>query len=144
MTGRDVAIAALLGAEEFGFATAPLVVLGCVMMRACNLNTCPVGVATQNPVLRAAFTGKPEYVENFMHFVAQDLREHMAALGIRRSSTWWDGRTSWTWRQRRATQERRASTTQIFYRPQVPHEWGKYCRKAQDHSLDESLDRACS
>ena len=84
MTGRDVAIAALLGAEEFGFATAPLVVLGCVMMRVCNLDTCPAGIATQNPVLRKNFTGKPEYVETFMRFIAQDLREHMAALGIRR------------------------------------------------------------
>jgi len=83
MTGRDVLIAALLGAEEFGFATAPLVVLGCVMMRVCNLDTCPVGVATQNPELRKNFKGKPEYVENFMYFVAQELREYMARLGVR-------------------------------------------------------------
>ena len=83
MTGRDVLVAALLGAEEFGFATAPLVTLGCVMMRVCNLDTCPVGVATQNPELRKNFKGKPEYVENFMRFVAQELREYMAKLGIR-------------------------------------------------------------
>ncbi|MBH1940536.1 glutamate synthase large subunit [Mobilitalea sibirica] len=83
MTGRDVLIAALLGAEEFGFATAPLVTLGCVMMRVCNLDTCPVGVATQNPELRKKFKGKPEYVENFMRFIAQELREHMAALGVK-------------------------------------------------------------
>ncbi|MDF2473137.1 MAG: hypothetical protein K0R21_919 [Anaerocolumna sp.] len=83
MNGRDVAIAALLGAEEFGFATAPLVTLGCVMMRVCNLDTCPVGVATQNPELRKNFKGKPEYVINFMQFVAEELREHMAKLGIR-------------------------------------------------------------
>lgn len=83
MSGRDVAIAALLGAEEFGFATAPLVTLGCVMMRVCNLDTCPVGVATQNPELRKRFRGKPEYVVNFMRFIAQDLREHMARLGLR-------------------------------------------------------------
>ena len=83
MTGRDVVIAALLGAEEFGFATVPLVTLGCVMMRVCNLDTCPVGVATQNPELRKKFTGKPEYVENFMRFVAQELREHMAKLGVK-------------------------------------------------------------
>ena len=83
MTGRDVAIAAILGAEEFGFATAPLVTLGCVMMRVCNLDTCPVGVATQNPELRKNFRGKPEYVENFMKFIAQELREYMAALGVR-------------------------------------------------------------
>ena len=83
MTGRDVAIAALLGAEEFGFATAPLVTMGCVMMRVCNLDTCPVGVATQNPELRKRFKGKPEYVENFMKFIAEELREYMAKLGVR-------------------------------------------------------------
>ncbi len=83
MTGRDVAIACMLGAEEFGFATAPLVTMGCVMMRVCNLDTCPVGIATQNPELRKRFKGKPEYVVNFMHFVAQELREYMAKLGIR-------------------------------------------------------------
>lgn len=83
MTGRDVAIACLLGAEEFGFATAPLVTLGCVMMRVCNLDTCPVGVATQNPELRKKFAGKPEYVVNFMKFVAEELREYMAKLGFR-------------------------------------------------------------
>ncbi len=83
MSGRDVAIAAILGAEEFGFATAPLVTMGCVMMRVCNLDTCPVGIATQNPKLRRRFAGKPEYVENFMRFIAQELREYMAKLGVR-------------------------------------------------------------
>ena len=83
MSGRDVAIAAMLGAEEFGFATAPLVTMGCVMMRVCNLDTCPVGVATQNPELRKNFKGKPEYVMNFMRFIAEELREYMAKLGIR-------------------------------------------------------------
>ena len=83
MSGRDVAIAACLGAEEFGFATAPLVTLGCVMMRVCNLDTCPMGVATQNPELRKRFIGKPEYVENFMLFIARELREYMAKLGVR-------------------------------------------------------------
>ena len=83
MTGRDVAIACMMGAEEFGFATAPLVTLGCVMMRVCNLDTCPVGIATQNPELRKRFKGKPEYVMNFMKFVAQELREYMARLGVR-------------------------------------------------------------
>ncbi len=83
MSGRDVLIAALLGAEEFGFATAPLVTMGCVMMRVCNLDTCPVGVATQNPELRKNFKGKPEYVVNFMHFIAEELREYMAKLGIK-------------------------------------------------------------
>ena len=83
MSGRDVAIAALLGAEEFGFATAPLVTLGCVMMRVCNLDTCPMGIATQNPELRKRFAGKPEYVMNFMTFIARQLREYMAKLGVR-------------------------------------------------------------
>ena len=83
MTGRDVAIACMLGAEEFGFATAPLVTMGCVMMRVCNLGTCPMGIATQDPELRKRFVGKPEYVINFMRYVAQDLREHMARLGVR-------------------------------------------------------------
>ena len=83
MTGRDVAIACMLGAEEFGFATAPLVALGCCMMRVCNLDTCPAGIATQNPQLRKRFSGKPEYIINFMEFVAQELREYMAKLGIR-------------------------------------------------------------
>ena len=83
MSGRDVAIAAMLGAEEYGFATAPLVTMGCVMMRVCNLDTCPVGVATQNPELRKRFRGKPEYVVNFMRFIAEELREYMAKLGVR-------------------------------------------------------------
>ena len=83
MSGRDVAIAAMLGAEEFGFATAPLVTLGCVMMRVCNKDTCPMGVATQNPELRKCFRGKPEYVIHFMEFIAQELREYMAKLGVR-------------------------------------------------------------
>ena len=83
MSGKDVAIAAILGAEEFGFATAPLVTLGCVMMRVCNLDTCPMGIATQNPELRKKFAGKPEYVENFMLFIARQLREYMAALGVK-------------------------------------------------------------
>src|SRR5690606_26256462 len=83
MNGRDLAIAALLGAEEYGFSTAPLVVLGCVMMRVCQLDTCPVGVATQNPELRKKFMGDPEYVVNYMRFVAQELREIMAELGFR-------------------------------------------------------------
>ena len=82
-TGRDVVIGALLGAEEFGFGTAALVTLGCIMMRKCHQNTCPVGVATQNPDLRKRFTGKPEYVINMMHFIAEEVREHMASMGFR-------------------------------------------------------------
>ena len=83
-TGRDVAVAALLGAEEFGFATAPLIASGCIMMRVCHLNTCPVGVATQDPELRKKFAGKPEHVVNFMFFIAEELREIMAQLGLRK------------------------------------------------------------
>ena len=83
MSGRDVAIAALLGAEEFGFGTGPLVAMGCVMMRVCNLDTCPMGICTQNPELRKRFKGKPEYIMNFMRFMAEDLREYMAKLGVR-------------------------------------------------------------
>ena len=82
-TGRDVVIAALLGAEEFGFATAPLIVAGCIMMRVCHLDTCPVGIATQNPVLRERFTGKPEFVENFFLFLAEEVRGYLAELGFR-------------------------------------------------------------
>ena len=85
-TGRDVIIGALLGAEEFGFATAPLVVSGCIMMRVCHLDTCPVGVATQNPELRARFNGKPEFVVNFFEFLAQEVREYLAELGFRSST----------------------------------------------------------
>ena len=83
-TGRDVVIGALLGAEEFGFATAPLVALGCIMMRVCHLNTCPVGVATQDPKLRKKFTGDPDHAVNFMRFVAMEVRELMAQLGFRK------------------------------------------------------------
>ncbi len=82
-TGRDVVIAALLGAEEFGFATTPLITMGCIMMRKCHLNTCSVGIATQDPVLRARFTGQPEHVVNFFFFLAEQMREHMAKLGFR-------------------------------------------------------------
>ena len=83
-TGRDVVIAALLGAEEFGFSTAPLISMGCIMMRACHLNTCPVGIATQDPELRKRFEGKPEHVVNFFFFVAEEVRQYMAQLGIRK------------------------------------------------------------
>src|SRR5678816_301323 len=82
-TGRDVVIGALLGAEEYGFATAPLVVMGCIMMRVCHLNTCPVGIATQDPKLRVKFAGRPEFVENFFRFIAEEVRELMASLGFR-------------------------------------------------------------
>jgi glutamate synthase domain-containing protein 2 len=114
-TGRDVVIAALLGAEEYGFSTGPLVVMGCIMMRVCHLNTCPVGVATQDPQLRAKFTGKPEFVENFFRFVAEEVRELMGRLGFRTDGR--DdraGRICWRSRPRWITGRRGASTSRAF------------------------------
>ncbi|MCM0082197.1 glutamate synthase large subunit [Geomonas sp. Red32] len=140
-TGRDVAIAALLGAEEFGFATAPLVTLGCVMMRVCHSNTCPTGVATQDPVLRAKFAGKPEYVVNYMRFVAQEVREIMAELGFR---TFNDmvGRAN-RLEPKRAVAHWKAEGldfSKILYRPEIGVKGSRYCTEAQDHGLDKSLD----
>jgi len=142
MTGRDVAIAAMLGAEEFGFATGPLVVLGCVMMRVCNLDTCPAGIATQNPELRKHFSGKPEYVENYMRFVARDLREHMAALGVRRVVDL-VGRTDLLDMETAKNNPKTAGLnySKIFYRPEVPSDWGRYKQKDQEHSIEDSLDK---
>ena len=140
-TGRDVAIAALLGAEEFGFATAPLVTLGCLMMRACHLNTCPVGVATQDPRLRANFSGKPEYVVNFMKFVAQELREIMAELGFSRLEQM-VGRTDLL-EPRAAVEHWKAKgldLTPLLYQPLLDTEINRHCTEEQDHSLDDSLD----
>jgi len=141
-TGRDVAVAALLGAEEFGFATAPLVVLGCVMMRVCHLDTCPVGIATQNPELRRRFTGKPEHVENFMRFVAQELREIMAGLGFR-SVTEMIGRTDCI-EMRPAIEHWKArglDFSALLHRPTVAPTTGCYCLMGQDHGLEDSLDK---
>jgi len=140
-TGRDVAIAALLGAEEFGFATAPLVTLGCVMMRVCHSNTCPAGVATQDPVLRAKFAGKPEYVVNYMRFIAQEVREIMAELGFR---TFNDmvGRAN-RLEPRRAVAHWKAQGldfSKILYQPQMGIKGSRYCTEAQDHGLAKSLD----
>ncbi|ADU28192.1 Glutamate synthase (ferredoxin) [Ethanoligenens harbinense YUAN-3] len=142
MTGRDVAIAALLGAEEFGFATAPLVTLGCVMMRVCNLDTCPVGVATQNPRLRAKFAGDPQHVVNFMRFMAEDLREIMASLGFRtieemvgRTDMLEMDQTRGNWKTRNLDYDA------ILFRPKVDESVGVYHQMNQDHGLDESLDR---
>jgi glutamate synthase (ferredoxin) len=142
MTGRDVAIAAMLGAEEFGFATAPLVVLGCVMMRVCNLDTCPAGIATQNPELRKHFTGKPEHVETFMRFIAQDLRERMASLGVKRVVDL-VGRTDLLDMEAAKGNPKTAGLdySKIFHRPEVPNEWGRYKQKDQDHSIEDSLDK---
>jgi len=140
-TGRDVAIAALLGAEEFGFATAPLVATGCIMMRVCHLNTCPAGVATQDPQLRARFAGKPEHVVNFMRFIAEDLREIMAQLGFRTIDEM-VGRTD-RLEPRRAISHWKAKGldfSKILYQPDVGPEVGRYCQMKQDHGIDRSLD----
>jgi glutamate synthase (ferredoxin) len=140
-TGRDVAVAALLGAEEFGFATAPLVVLGCIMMRVCHLNTCPVGVATQNPTLRARFTGDPDYVVNFMRFVAQELREIMARLGFRTLNEM-IGRTDKLipWKAIEHWKAKGLDLTPILHQPEVGPEVGRYHQVDQDHGLEKSLD----
>jgi len=140
-TGRDVAIAALLGAEEFGFATAPLVSLGCIMMRVCHSNTCPAGVATQDPVLRAKFTGKPEHVVNFMRFVARELREIMAQLGFRTLNEM-VGRAD-VLEPRKAIAHWKAKGldfSNILYQPQVGPDVGRYCMEPQDHGLEKSID----
>ncbi|MBP6600615.1 MAG: glutamate synthase large subunit [Verrucomicrobiales bacterium] len=140
-TGRDVAIAALLGAEEYGFATAPLVSVGCLMMRVCQKNTCPVGVATQDPKLRKNFTGKPEHVVNFMTFIATELREIMAECGFRTIIEMVghvecldtnDATTHW--------KASGVDLTTIFHKPDVGPEVGSYCQKSQDHGLDVALD----
>ena len=140
-TGRDVAVAALLGAEEFGFATAPLVVLGCIMMRVCHLNTCPVGVATQDPKLRARFTGNPDHVVNFMRFIAQELREIMAKLGFRTLEEM-VGRTDKLvpWKAIEHWKARGLDLTPILHRPEVGPEVGRFRQQAQDHGIDKSLD----
>ena len=140
-TGRDVAIAALLGAEEFGFATAPLVTLGCIMMRVCHSNTCPTGVATQDPALRAKFTGKPEYVVNYMRFVAQEVREVMAQLGFR---TFNDmvGRANML-EPKKAIEHWKAKGldfSNILYCPDIGINADRYCTEAQDHGLEKSID----
>ena len=140
-TGRDVVVAALLGAEEFGFATAPLVALGCVMMRVCHLNTCPAGVATQDPRLRKFFAGKPEHVENFMRFVATEVREIMAQLGFR-SINEMIGRVD-RLEARKAVEHWKAQGldySNILYQPPADPSVGRYCTMSQDHGLDKALD----
>jgi glutamate synthase (NADPH/NADH) large chain len=138
-TGRDVVIAALLGAEEYGFATAPLVVSGCIMMRVCHLDTCPVGVATQNPVLRERFTGKPEFVETFFRYIAEEVREHLAALGLR-SLDEAIGHVELL-DVNEAIQHWKASSldlTPIFHQPAVEGDLRQTTQ--QDHGLDRALD----
>jgi glutamate synthase (ferredoxin) len=140
-TGRDVVIAALLGAEEYGFSTAPLVVMGCIMMRVCHLNTCPVGIATQDPKLRAKFTGKPEFVETFFRFIAEEIREHMASLGFRAMEEM-IGRSDLL-EVRKAVDHWKArglDFSAILHRPQVGSEVAVRKVVDQDHGLEKSLD----
>lgn len=142
MTGRDVAIACMLGAEEFGFATAPLVTLGCVMMRVCNLDTCPVGVATQNPELRKRYKGKPEYVVNFMFFIAKELREYMAKLGIRTVDEL-VGRTDLLKKKENLSSERarKVDFKAILGNPYEGRKLAGYGQKqVYDFELDKSMD----
>ncbi|MGI9407937.1 MAG: glutamate synthase-related protein, partial [Hyphomicrobiaceae bacterium] len=141
-TGRDVIIGALLGADEFGFATAPLIASGCIMMRKCHLNTCPVGVATQDPVLRAKFTGKPEHVVNYFFFVAEEVRSLMAEMGFRNlneligQSDLLDKAAAIDhWKARGL------EFTKLFYKPEAPEGVGIFHTDAQDHKLDHILDR---
>lgn len=140
-TGRDVVIAALLGAEEFGFSTAPLITLGCIMMRVCHLNTCPAGVATQDPYLRKNFVGEPEHAVNFMKFIAQEVRELMAQLGFRNFNEM-VGRTD-ALETKKAIDHWKAKNldlTPILHQPEVSPEIGRYAQIPQDHGLDKSLD----
>jgi glutamate synthase (ferredoxin) len=140
-TGKDIAIAALLGAEEFGFSTAPLVTLGCIMMRVCHLNTCPAGIATQDPQLRESFVGDPEHTVNFMKFIAQDMRELMAQLGFRTLNEM-VGRTD-VLEAKAAIDHWKAKNidlSSLLYQPEVGPEVGRYCQIPQDHGLEKSLD----
>ncbi|MCK9518102.1 MAG: glutamate synthase large subunit [Dehalococcoidia bacterium] len=140
-TGRDVIIGAMLGAEEFGFATAPLVVMGCVMMRVCHLDTCPVGIATQNPKLREKFTGRAEHVVNFFRFVAEEVREYMAQLGVRKLDEL-IGRSDLL-DMRRAVDHWKAQgldLSAILYRPDMPADIATRCVIEQDHGLEAALD----
>jgi glutamate synthase (ferredoxin) len=140
-TGRDVVIAALLGAEEFGFATAPLVAMGCIMMRVCHLNTCPVGVATQDPELRKRFAGQPEHVVNFMRMIAQEVRELMAQLGFKQMNKM-IGRSD-RLEVRKAIDHWKAKGldfSKILFQPEVPTDVGRFCQMPQDHGLDKAMD----
>jgi glutamate synthase (NADPH/NADH) large chain len=142
-TGRDVMIGALLGAEEFGFATAPLVVAGCIMMRVCHLDTCPVGVATQNPVLRERFTGKPEFVENFFMFIAEEVREYLAQLGFRtfNEAVGQVGSLDTTL-ARAHWKAHKLDLTPVLHEPESAFmNQDLYCSSRQDHGLDKALDQ---
>ena len=140
-TGRDVVIGAILGADEFGFATAPLVAEGCIMMRKCHLNTCPVGVATQDPVLRKRFKGKPEYVVNFFFFVAEEVRQLMAQLGVRKfDELIGDTRLLDVRKGIDHWKARGLDFSRIFHAPEMPAEVARYCVSSQDHRLEHALD----
>ncbi len=141
LTGRDVAVAAMLGAEEFGFATTALMSLGCVMMRVCNLNTCPVGIATQNETLRKKFTGKPEHLENYMRFVAREIREIMSKLGFRTFNEM-VGRTDKLKHKDHIKNWKAAhlDLSQILYQPYAGADVGRFKSREQNHNLDKSLD----
>ena len=142
-TGRDVVVAALLGAEEFGFATAPLVVSGCIMMRVCHLDTCPVGVATQNPLLRKKFTGQPEFVENFFMFIAEEVREIMAQLGFRTINEMVGQVDALdTARAVAHWKARKLDLTPVLYEAESAFmNQDRYCSSRQDHGLDKALDQ---
>jgi len=140
-TGRDVVVGALLGADEFGFATAPLVVQGCIMMRKCHLNTCPVGVATQDPVLRKKFTGRPEHVINYFFFVAEEVRALMAKLGIRRFNDL-IGRSDLLDKRKGIEhwKARGLDFTKVFHQPAIGPDVARYRQEQQDHGLEKALD----
>jgi glutamate synthase domain-containing protein 2/glutamate synthase domain-containing protein 1/glutamate synthase domain-containing protein 3 len=140
-TGRDVVVGAMLGADEFGFATAPLVVSGCIMMRKCHLNTCPVGVATQDPVLRRKFRGQPEHVINFFFFVAEEVRQLMAQLGVRRFNDLIGATHLLDMKQGiEHWKARGLDFSRIFYMPKMPAEVALYHCEKQDHGLEKALD----
>ena len=140
-TGRDVIVGALLGADEFGFATAPLIAAGCIMMRKCHLNTCPVGVATQDPVLRARFTGKPEHVINYFFFVAEEVREIMAAMGYRTFGEM-VGQSDWLNKDRAIDhwKARGLDFSKVFHKPHAPKGVAIHHCERQDHGLEKVLD----
>ena len=139
-TGRDVVVAAMLGAEEFGFATAPLVTLGCIMMRACHLNTCPVGVATQDPELRAKFSGDPAHLVNFMTFIAEEARELMAQLGFRTVDEMVGRSEFLQMAQLDHWKARGLDLSRLLFQPDVPETTGRYCQTTQEHGLENTLD----
>ena len=142
-TGRDVVIGALLGADEFGMATAPLIAAGCIMMRKCHLNTCPVGVATQDPVLRKRFTGKPEHVINYLFFVAEEVREIMATLGYRTLRARWSGRCRCSTRPQAVAhwKAKGLDFSRLFHKPDAPEGVAIWHSEKQNHPIHDVLDR---